>query len=498
MDQNRAVLEMKNISKSFPGVRALDNVNLALSRGEILTILGENGAGKSTLLKILAGVYEKDEGAIYIDGVEKRFQTPMDAIKEGISVIYQELSYVNDLTVAENIFINRYPEKMKGIVDWGKLNQAAAAILDSMDINIKPKAMMKELSVAEKQMVEIARAVSQDMKILITDEPTSAITDHEVEFLFSLFRKLKNQGVSIIFISHKLEEVMEISDYIMVLRDGKNQGLYDSKEIKANELISHMIGRSLDDLYPDRTHISGDVIVELKEVTTDFLTKPVNFTLHKGEIIGVYGLMGSGISEIGEILFGIKKIEKGEIRFKGEVLEHIGPEDCIRKKIAYVPAERKKNGMIGGMSIMENIALPDLVLKPKLFLDHESDKKRAKRWKDHFAIKAPNIHARMINLSGGNQQKAILSKWLDGKPELLILHEPTRGVDMGAKAEIYKFIEDFCQSGGAVVLISSELPEICALADVYLILHDGEVQQKVFSCTEIDDQSLMAMAMGLE
>ncbi len=492
------ILVMKGISKSFPGVKALDNVDLELSSGQILAILGENGAGKSTLLKILAGVYQKDSGSIFIDGQEVQFNSPLDSIREGISVIYQELSYVNDLTVAENIFLNRYPVTRTGKIDWKKLSADAKLALESIDANVDPNALMSSLNVAEKQMVEIARAITGEMKILITDEPTSAITDHEVTYLFNAFRKLKEQGVAIIFISHKLQEVKQISDNVLVLRDGKRQGLYPCKETDERDLISYMIGRPLKDLYPEKTHKPQDIILEVENLRTRNIHSPISFDLRRGEILGVFGLMGSGITEIGEALFGLRTLEEGEIKLRGKAIKFRRPEDFIKAKFAYLPAERKSNGMIGSMTITENIAIPDLILGKKLMLNHEQDQQRAQQWKDRLSIRAPSIKTNISSLSGGNQQKVILSKWLDGDPEILILHEPTRGVDMGAKAEIYRIIEKFCVGGGAVILISSELPEIAALSDKYMVLHEGVLQKRIFSEKEIDENEILALAMGIQ
>lgn len=498
MPKTDNVLLMKGISKSFPGVKALDNVDLELSSGEILAILGENGAGKSTLLKILAGVYQKDSGSIFIDGEEVQFNSPLDSIREGISVIYQELSYVSDLTVAENIFLNRYPVTRLGKVDWKKLNSDAKKALESIDANVDPSALMSSLNVAEKQMVEIARAITGEMKILITDEPTSAITDHEITYLFNAFRKLQNRGVAIIFISHKLQEVKEISDNILVLRDGRRQGLYSCEQTEERDLISYMIGRPIKDLYPEKTHKAKDMILEVSNLKTRNIHSPISFDLREGEILGIFGLMGSGITEIGEVLFGLRVLEEGEIKIRGELIKFKRTEDYIKARIAYVPAERKSNGMIGGMSIAENMAIPDLILGKNILLNHERDQKRAQKWKERLSIRTPSIKTNISSLSGGNQQKVILSKWLDGNPKILILHEPTRGIDMGAKAEIYRIIETFCAEGGAVILISSELPEIVALSDKYMVLHEGILQKRIFSEKEIDGKEILALAMGIQ
>lgn len=489
------VLIMDHITKTFPGVIALENVNLELRKGEVLCLLGENGAGKSTLLKILAGAYKRDTGEIKISGRLVDFKNPREAIAHGIAVIYQELNYISDLTVAENIFLERQPTKgLLHAIDWQKMNDDARKVLEQIGVKIDPKQEMNRLSVAEKQLVEIAKAISRDMKILVTDEPTSALNDTEVRKLFEVMKRLKGVGVSIIFISHRLEEVLEISDRVLVLRDGKNAGLVETGNTDKDELIALMVGRKLGDLYPKKKNKIGSVLFEVRDLCGHRLVN-LNLRLHKGEVLGVFGLLGSGIHQLGDLLFGKEPSHQGQVFVQGALQKINSPMAAIQAKIAFVPAERKIEGLVLSMNVTENISLTGLLIKGSPVLNHKADQGKARHWVENLRIKTPSVETKVEHLSGGNQQKVVLSKWLDLKPDIIILAEPTRGIDVGAKAEIYQLMEQFCENGAGVILISSELPEIIALSDRILVMHEGQIQGEV-NREAATQERIMQLAIG--
>ncbi len=489
------LLQMKGITKQFPGVLALNQVDLELYTGEVLALLGENGAGKSTLIKILSGAYEQDEGEIYIDGQLQTYKTPREANEKGVSIIYQELNYLNELSVAENIYLNRLPLSRGRKVNWKKLNSDAQEILRELDVEIPTTKLMKELSVAEKQLVEIAKALSQKMKILVMDEPTSALSEKEAEKLMGLVDKLRKNGTGIIFISHRLDELFMISDRIMVMRDGERVDIVKTSDVAREKLIAMMVGRSIESFYPKREIEKKEVVLEVKEISTHYLQN-ISFSVRSGEILGIFGLMGSGRTELAQCIFGAHRMEQGKILMHGKEIQIKRPTDAIKNGIAYVTAERKKDGLILIQSVKDNVMTASVDrVSGAMRINKAAEKRIAEEWKEKLRVKTPTIGTQVSGLSGGNQQKVVLAKWLNTNPKVLILNEPTRGIDVGAKTEIYRLMEDFCEQGLAIIMISSELPEILQLADRTMIMCEGR-QTLELDRTEMNQEKLMHGAVG--
>lgn len=495
MASDKYVLQMRSITKRFPGVLALNRVDLELRSEEVLALLGENGAGKSTLIKILSGAYQPDSGEILIDGEVQTYKNPHGANKKGLSVIYQELNYLNDLTVAENIYLNRLPKTKFGFVDWKTLHSNAKKILESLDIKLDTQNLMRNLSVAEKQLVEIGKALSQNIKILVMDEPTAALSEKEVEHLFSLILKLRNEGKCIIFISHRLDEIFYVADRVQVLRDGERVALFDIADTDREKLVQLMVGRQINTKYQKRKIDIKDVILSVNNVNTSFL-KNISFQVRKGEILGIFGLMGAGQTDLAECLFGNQSIRSGEIEINGQKVEFKNSAQAIKNGIAYLTAERKKDGLVLIASVKDNILLSSLDRYENHYkINVEKERKIANKWKDKLNIKCPNVDTTVDTLSGGNQQKVVLSKWLNTRPKVLILNEPTRGIDVGAKSEIYDLMEDFCEEDVGIIMISSDLPEVLQLSDRVLVLYEG-CQMNVFNRDELSQELLMKSAIG--
>ena len=492
------LLQMKQITKRFPGVLALDHVDLDLDAGEILAILGENGAGKSTLLKILSGLYSLDEGEIWINGEKKSFRSPAEALAAGVSIIYQELNYLNDLTVAENIFVGRLPMKSRIQVDWPRLFEDAEVVLRDLGTKIDPRAYVRELSTAEKQLVEIARAISQPAtKILVMDEPTAALNETEVKELLSLVKKIASTGIGVLFISHRLEDIFNVAQRVEVLRDGKYIDQFPVESVTREELIQAMVGRSITDMYPRKEIAKGDVIFEVRGLTNHVL-KNVSFSVRSGEMLGVFGLMGAGRTEMCKAIFGASRLSSGEIFVENRKVKINSPADAKKVGIAYVPNERKTEGLILCQSVKENLctAMVDQFVKAKgLLVDRSRENDNAERWIRDLSIATSGPDVIIQNLSGGNQQKVVLGKWLETKPKIIILNEPTRGIDVGAKVEIYKIMEQLCEQGMAVILISSEQPDILSLTDRCIVLCQGEKTGEL-SRKDYTQEKLMHYAIG--
>lgn len=491
------ILEMKQIYKAFPGVVAVDKVDLDLYKGEVLALMGENGAGKSTLIKILSGMYSADEGEIIIEGQSHRGFDTKEAIDLGIAVIYQELNYLDDLSVAENIMLGQVPVKgpLKR-VDYQALYAGVKDIMEDVGLgHRKPTDMVSRLSVAEKQLIEIARAFSHNVKVLVMDEPTSALNDTETRRLFQLIRKIKAKGVGIIYISHRMDELFEIADRIEIMRDGKYVTTLKVEETNTDEVVSHMVGREIKDMYPGRSCEIGKVVFEVKNLNTRFL-KNIEFHVKSGEVVGFFGLMGAGRSEVARCIYGAQTPDSIALIMDGKAIENKTPLDSLNHKISYVPAERKTEGVNLIMSVKENITLSDiegLIRKKKLDLRYE--KEIASRWKEKLSIKAPSIETTSASLSGGNQQKIVIAKALNTSPEFMLLNEPTRGVDVGAKVEIYDLINGLCKDGKAVLMISSELPEIMAMSDRIYVMCEGRITGEVQK-QEFSQEHLLKLAIG--
>ena len=493
-DNNGIVLKMENITKTFPGVIALEDVSIELHRGEVLGILGENGAGKSTLIKILAGNYIKDSGSIFVNEEKFEIKNPSEAMASGIRVIYQELNTLNNLTVAENIFIGE--QLVKGpfkIVDWKAMSKKAAEILDSLNVEMDPNSVIGDLSISEKQIVEIAKAISKDAKILVMDEPTAALSEEETQSLFKIIETLKSRGVSIIYISHRLKEIFQITDRVVVLRDGKKVKSMDTKDTSANELVALMVGRDIKEMYPKREVPIGDIMMEVKNLFAEGFTD-ISFTLKKGEILGIFGLLGSGRTSLVKALFGANKVKSGEILINSEKINIKSPRVARDKKMGLVPLDRKIEGLALHMGIKENITLANIDDLGKGFLlRRDIEKVKAQKWIEEMGIKTPTMDQEVNSLSGGNQQKVVLAKWLESGSKIIILNEPTRGIDVGAKIEIYKLMQNLCEKGSAIIMISSELPEILSIADRILVMSKGKITAQ-YSRKEATEESLLQSA----
>lgn len=487
------ILKMENITKKFPGIIALDNVSVDIRKGEVMGILGENGAGKSTLIKILAGDYISYEGEIYLDNKKVKFASPKDAINEGIRTIYQELNSFDYLTIAENIFVDELPVSgFLKTVSWKKMNKMATEVLSSLKVNLKPNTIMEDLTVPEKQMVEISKAIWKKAKILIMDEPTAALGAEDVKNLFDIIKVLKNTGVSIIYISHKLKEIFEITDRVTVLRDGKKVGTKITSETNNSELVSMMVGRKLEEMYPKKISPIGDVVLEVNDLSNDIL-KNINFDLKKGEILGVYGLLGSGRNALVNSLFGLMHIKTGKIKINGKEILIKNPRHSYKHRIGLVPLDRKMEGLALILNVQDNITLGNLKALGKSFILNKKIKKdKTNYWVDNLNIKVSNTNQEVNSLSGGNQQKVVLGRVLENEPNIIILNEPTRGIDVGSKVEIYKIIENLCEKGASIIMISSELPEILSISDRILVMNKGSVIAEYSRETATQDKLMHA------
>jgi ABC-type sugar transport system ATPase subunit len=499
------LLEMKTITKSFPGVRALDGVSFDLNEGEIHALVGENGAGKSTLIKILAGVYPHPEygGEIILNNAERRFNSVRESEQAGIAVIYQELSLVKDLSVAENIFLGREPSTI-GIINWQELYSRAQKLLDDLHLTVDPRIEVRHLGIGQQQLVEIAKALSQNARILVLDEPTAALTDAEVDTLFAILNKLRARGVAMIYISHKLDEVFRISDRITVLRDGQTidtnvTGAWDEQRV-----ISKMVGRDVGQMFPAGAHAPGEVIFEARDITVEDVSVPgkllvdrVGFSARKGEVLGVAGLMGSGRSELLMAIFGAHAGRKSaEIKIDNVAVQIDKPSDAIKHGIGFVTEDRKRYGLILDQTILKNMTLACLPKVSGRFLTSDDAETAAgERAASDLRIKTTSVFTIAGTLSGGNQQKVVLAKWLLTNPRVLFLDEPTRGIDVGAKQEIYAQIRRLAESGLAIVLVSSELPEVLGLSDRVIVLHEGRITGE-FTREEATPDAVMSCATG--
>jgi ABC-type sugar transport system ATPase subunit len=498
-------LEMRQITKSFPGVRALDGVTFDLHEGEVHALVGENGAGKSTLMKILGGVYPHPEygGAIFIEGNEQHFGGVREAEKAGIAVIYQELSLVREMSVGENIFLAREPSKL-GVIRWEELYRRAGELLADLHLVIDPHTPVRSLGIGQQQLVEIAKALSQNARILVLDEPTAALTDSEVETLFAILRKLRARGVGMIYISHKLNEVFRISDRITVLRDGKTVDTNVTTHWTESQVIARMVGREVGDIFPQVDHEQGDVVFEVRNISVEDpvvtgkkLVDNVSFFVRRGEVLGIAGLMGAGRSDLLMALFGAHFGRvSGEIKLEGRRVHVTSPADAIKHGIGFVTEDRKRFGLILDQTILNNMTLACLRrISGRFVTSIDAESAASERAMKDLRVKANSVFTVAGTLSGGNQQKIVLAKWLLTNPRVLFLDEPTRGIDVGAKQEIYVQINKLAKAGLAIVLVSSELPEVLGMADRVLVLHEGKVTGE-FSRLTATPEKVMACATG--
>ncbi len=490
-----ALLEMRGISKSFPGVLALKRVSLSVNSGEVLALVGENGAGKSTLMKILSGVHAMDEGDIFIDGRKAEIKDPLSSQLMGISIIYQELNLLGNMNIAENIFIGREP-KGRVFIDKQTMHREARRLLDEVGLNLDTRIKVRALSTAQKQMVEVAKALSFRAKLIIMDEPTSSLTETETGTLFQIIRSLREKNVAVVFISHRMNEIFDISDEIAVMRDGEMVGRLATKETDANEVISYMVGRELKDIFAKQPAKIADVVLEVKNLSTRSLLEDISFHVRRGEILGFAGLVGAGRSEVMRAIFGIDKKETGEIFLRGEKVDIRTTVDALKYGIGYVPEDRKEQGLILRMTVKKNVSLPSLrAIADRWFLNKKKESALASEYIDALRIKTPSEEQRVVNLSGGNQQKVVIAKWMAISPDVLILDEPTRGIDVGAKKEIHMLMSELAKKGVAIIMISSELPEILGMSDRIIVMHKGRIKGEL-SGGDASQQAIMKMAVS--
>ena len=491
------LLEMKNISKEFPGVKALDNVRFRVFQNEVMALLGENGAGKSTLMNILSGAYKNDFGTIALHGSECKMLSPRDAMDKGIAIIHQELNLIPELTVGENIFLGREPLYRSGNIKWKQLYKDSRNLLKRLNTTINPASITSGLSIGDQQMVEIAKALSMDAELLILDEPTDALTDTETESLFKVIRELKNYGKSIVYISHRIPEVFQICDRATVLRDGTVIGEQRISELNEDRIIEMMVGRKLDDQIPYIQNKKGPPLLEVNDLSSS-VSKHITFSIYRGEVLGIAGLMGSGRTELALTLYGNYPATEGVLRLEGKDISISNPGKAIKNGIVYVSEDRKQLGLFLGLSIKDNIMLPVLQEYEKFLF--KTDTMRSNKEVDSFinllSIKTPGRNQLVGNLSGGNQQKVSIARGLITNPKLLILDEPTRGIDVGAKQEIYKLINRFKAEGLAIIMISSEMPELIGICDRILVMHNYSLSGEL-ARNEASQESIMRLAVGM-
>ena len=492
------VLEFKGISKYFPGVKALDDVSFKAYGGEVLAFLGENGAGKSTLLKILNGDYQPTSGEYIINGVQKHFNSPHEAIEDGISVIYQERQILLELSVAENIYLGRMPSKKLGFIDTKKANRDAKKIIDDFGLPIDPSTKVKDMSIAYQQMVEIMKAYSRDnLQVICFDEPTASLSDAEIEALFTVIRKLRDEGKIIIYVSHRMNEIQQIADKVAIFKDGRYVDTIDPKVVPESEMIKMMVGRDLGDIYKelDRNTNIGDVLLEVKNVSSDYV-KENSFVLHKGEVLGFSGLVGAGRTELMRAIIGADKMKTGEVYLEGKKITNRSPHEAQENGIVLVPEDRKPQGILANLSVADNINISMLDANSNQFgfMDSKKEKEVANKGIRDFNIKTPSPSKKIVELSGGNQQKCIVARWLSTNPKVLIMDEPTKGIDVGAKAEFYQMICDFAKQGMGVILISSEMPEVIGLSDRIIVMRGLKIVGET-GREEVTEDQLLTMGM---
>jgi len=495
--KNGLILEMHHIGKTFPGVVALDDVQFELRCGEVHILLGENGAGKSTLVKILSGAYQKTAGKITLAGVQTEIKSPRHAQDLGISTIYQEFNLIPQLSVGENIFLGQEPTHRLGFINKKNVFAAAQSILDGLGVEIDTRSKVGDLGVAQQQMVEVAKALSLDAKILIMDEPTSALTESEITELFATIRRLKAKGVSIIYISHRLEELFQIGDRVTVLRDGKYVDTHTIAEVDKAELIRMMVNRELKDHFPKQTAERGEALLRVSGLTRAGELDNISFSLHRGEVLGIAGLLGSGRTELARALFGVDRIDSGQIYIKGRQQSITSPRQAISLGIGLLTEDRKSQGLIMPLSLQDNICLPSLKrLSGWGFVDLKAAGRAAAQYVTDLRIKTPSLLQRVLYLSGGNQQKVVISKWLCCEADILIFDEPTRGIDIGSKVEIYELMNRLTARGAAILMISSELPEILGMSDRIAVMVQGRMV-KEFSAGEATQEKILHYALGM-
>jgi len=497
MSRDQPFLEMRGIVKRFPGVLALNAVSLDVRPGEVHVLLGENGAGKSTLIKVLAGIYPPDSGEIRLDGRPVRVRNPHHAHVLGVSTIYQEFNLAPDLSVAENVFLGREPMLIRalGIVDRRTLVQQTRELLATLDLRVPPDAVVKTLGVAQQQMVEIAKALSLDSRLIVMDEPTAVLTSHEIDRLFETIRELKRRGVAIIYISHRLDEVKTVGDRATILRDGTRVGTVPVARTPSDELIRMMVGRDVKDRFPRSRVEPGEEALRVEHLTRNGVLHDISFHVRRGEILGIAGLVGSKRTETARVIFGADKRDGGRLLLHGTPVEIKTPAEAVRKRVALVPEDRKRHGILADMSVRENITLSALArFSRKGLLDIERERAHAREYASSLRIATPSLERRALHLSGGNQQKVVIAKWLSSRADVFLFDEPTRGIDVGAKVEVYHLMGDLVKRGAAIVMISSDLTEILGMSDRILVMREGHVCRE-FTRQEATEAQILDCAM---
>ena len=493
--ENDNILEIRHISKEFPGVKALDDVSIDIKRGSVHAIVGENGAGKSTLIKIIAGIYVKFDGEIYIDGEKVVFHTPNDAKLKGISVVHQELKLSDPLSVTENIFLGSPICTKAGLIDWKTMNKMAQKMVNDLNVNIDVRESISSLSVAKKQIVEICKSIAHNCKILFMDEPTATLTINEQETLFKTVRKLKEDGVTIIYISHRLEEIFQLADEVSILRDGRHIDTLPTADISKDMIVKLMVGRNLDVNFPRSNVIPGEVILSVKNLSRKDILHDISFDLRKGEILGIAGLVGAGRTELIRALLGIDAIDTGEITLRGKKVRHKHFSHAIKNGFGLVPEDRKLLGVTQMFSVKANICMTDLGrIAPHGITKTRLENQYASEYAKRLRVAAPSIDTEVQYLSGGNQQKVVVAKWLYRDSEILIMDEPTRGIDVGAKREIYDLICELVRQGKTVIIISSEMAEVLGVSDRVLVMHEGRLVGEM-NAEEATQEKVMGMCI---
>ncbi|HEX3475586.1 MAG TPA: sugar ABC transporter ATP-binding protein [Kofleriaceae bacterium] len=488
------VLALEGIKKQFDGVKALDGVELQLPAGQVVALVGENGAGKSTAVKIMTGIHRPDAGRILIRGAPVELHRASDAWRHGIAAVHQETVMFDELSVAENIFAGHLIRNRIGLVDWSGMRRRATEVLRSLDSDLDADAPVRTLSVAQKHMVEIARALSHDSRVLIMDEPTAALSAHEIDELFVIVRRLAARGTAILFISHKFDEIFAIADRYTVFRDGSCVGAGPIAEVTQGELVSLMVGRPITELFPKAQVAIGEPVLEVTGLWSDDV-EDISFTLHRGEVLGFYGLVGAGRTELMEALFGLRPVTRGEVRLHREPLAVRSPRGAIDRGMVYVPEDRQRHGAILALSVADNVTLPSLSRLSRLFLDEAAERAMTRQIVERLAVKCAGPRQRVADLSGGNQQKVVIGKWLATRPQILILDEPTKGIDVGSKAAVHGLISELVQDGLSVLLVSSELPELLGVADRVVVMSRGRVV-RVLARAELDARDIVTAATG--
>jgi len=492
------VLRMTGISKNFPGVRALDRVDFDLNESEVHALVGENGAGKSTLMKILSGVYRADEGEIWLKGKKVTSTGPRPMLEAGVSVIYQELNLVPYMSVAENIFLGREPRRAGGLIDWKTMRSEVRKLLEPFGLSLDPRAKINSIGPAYQQVVEIAKALSLKSDVVVMDEPTAALTGHEVDRLFEMIRGLRQSGVSVIYISHRLEEIKQVADRVTVLRDGQRIATSALSDITIEEIIRHMVGRKLTEQYPKTEVTITDEVLRVEGLTKHGVCTDVSFSVRRGEILGFAGLVGAGRTEIMELIYGSKRKDSGRIFVNGKEVNIRSPRDAVREGIGLIPEERKKQGLVLGLSVLDNSSLAILDLHSIFgFVKHRDVSGLVREMSENVGVRTPTLSQLVRNLSGGNQQKVVLSKWFVRKCQIYIFDEPTRGIDVGAKVEIYRLMQELAADGAAIIMISSELPEVMNMSDRIEVVYAGRIVRE-FTRGEASDEEVIAYALGLK